>query len=240
MGKRVPSDANGTAEGVRKLHLGSETDPIDHGAENASVTTPRPVTKGLPDTPDTARAGYTPRKRTPSLYSQWELEEAAEAESSEEEDEEAFLTPSEGLSEVEEEDEEEEFSKNTTIDSTNVAKGFKATGGNISGTGASTIHRSKLESSETRVRKRKLATKASALNVDQAAVLPGDLDICREILTFFLTSKMKEAEDICFDKDPEGNHLYLMSAHGIISGLKVSPSVLPREQLLKKPGHDDI
>ncbi|EIW69618.1 hypothetical protein TREMEDRAFT_44103 [Tremella mesenterica DSM 1558] len=31
---------------------------------------------------------------------------------------------------------------------------------------------------------------------------------------------MKEAEDLCFQKDPEGNHLYLQSALGIIDGLK--------------------
>ena len=58
--------------------------------------------------------------------------------------------------------------------------------------------------------------------VDQAGLLFPDLAICREILTLFLTSKMKEAEDLCFEKDPDGTHLYMNSAHSIIQGLKVS------------------
>jgi hypothetical protein len=162
--------------------------------------------------------------RPASLYSQWDLADAAE-DSSDEEDE-AFLTPDEGLSEVEEEDEEDEepVVKNPTLDATNVEKGAKATGKDVSGTGLSTVRRSKPAQGETRVRKRAATSKVSALEIDQAALLAPDLESCRQILTLFLTSQMKQAEDMCFDKDPDGNHLYLISAHGIINALKVNHS----------------
>ena len=177
------------------------------------------------------RNGATPRKRTPSQWSQWELAEAAEESSDEEEDEEAFATPSEGLSEVEEEDEDQ---VDPNLDKTNVAKGTTASAStDIAGTGKSTIRRSKPSGGETRVKGRSATTKVSALSVDQEAVLGTDLDVCREVLTLFLTSKMKEAEELCFEKDPDANHLYLLSANGIINGLKVGnlvPSHAPLTQ----------
>jgi hypothetical protein len=134
------------------------------------------------------------------------------------------MTPSEGLSEVEEED-EEDFEKvaNPYLDKTNVPKGAEAGTEDVLGTGPSTIRRTKPGAGQTRVRKREAKhSAATAGEIDQAGNLARDIDICREVLTMFLSSKMKEAEDMCFDKDPEGNHLYLLSAQGIINGLKVS------------------
>ncbi len=110
---------------------------------------------------------------------------------------------------------------NPTLAATDVVKGASATNADVSGTGRSTIHRNKPVVSETRVRKRAARNKGDALVVDQAAVLAHDLEICRQVLTLFLTSHMKDAEDMCFDEDPDGNHLYLISGHGIINALKV-------------------
>lgn len=213
------------------------------------------------------------------MYSQWEEEDKAESS----EDEGAFLTPDEGLSEVEEgEGEDEAVPKSTANAPVKAENGINGAAGgtartapehgpqpvaangergiiadkaengtqsslggtttgnkpqsaaanaeeradpdthDVSGTGTSTMHRSIPTSGEAiKVRRRAPTSKSDALHVDQTAVLHGDLDICRTILTLFLTSKMKEAEDMCFDKDPDGNHLYLISAHGIINGMKV-------------------
>ncbi|WWC90109.1 uncharacterized protein L201_005042 [Kwoniella dendrophila CBS 6074] len=94
--------------------------------------------------------------------------------------------------------------------------------GDVSGTGPSTIKRSKPTEQQTKVNiKGQIhATKQGALAFDQASVLAKDIDITREALTLFLTSKMKEAEVYLEDKEGEGQHLYIQSAQGIIEGLK--------------------
>lgn len=214
-----PPDVNGTANGINDLKIVSPpTAPLTQSPVSSPVSTTAP---GPPDGP--VHNHVTPtvtRKRTPSLYSEWDLKDAAE-ESSDEEDE-AFMTPSEGLSEVEEEDEEEaERVDNPYLDKTNVPKGAEAETGDVMGTGPSTIRRTRPAAGETKVRKR-APTKALATDFDQSKTLAKDIDNCREILTLFLRSKMKEAEDMCFDMDPDGTHLYMLSAHGIINGLKVS------------------
>lgn len=206
-----------SVNGLQNLHIDTNNSAALSQSPEASLNDPAPP--ALPQSSTIDEARKTGRKRTPSLYSQWDLAEAAE-ESSDEEDE-AFLTPDEGLSEVEEEDEEQEETKvtNPTLDATNVPKGAEAATGDVLGTGPSTIRRSKPSAGETRVRTRS-GVKVQA-NFDQAAVLGADIDACREILTLFLTSKMREAEEMCFKKDPDGNHMYLLSAHSIINGLKV-------------------
>ena len=170
------------------------------------------------------------RERTASLYSQWDLSQAAEESSDEEDD--AFLTPSEGLSEVEEEDEEEEEEKpegavvvDPLLTKNNVKKGARADTSDVLGTGPSIVHRTRPLVSETKVRKRTLAKMKHPDPKEQSAALANDIDICREVLRLFLTSHMKEAEDLCFEKDPEGNRLYLISAQGIINALKVGFSI---------------
>lgn len=203
---------------MKELNVGGPAAPLT----SSPISSPTAIAPPVAAISSAQTSTPPARKRTPSLYSEWDLNEAAE-ESSDEDDDEAYMTPSEGLSEVEEEDEEEEEKVvNPYLDKTNVKKGAQAETGDVMGTGPSTIHRSRPGAGETKVRKRE-ATKAMATDFDQAKTLAVDIDTCREILTLFLRSKMKEAEDMCFEKDPEGNHLYLLSAHGIINGLKVCP-----------------
>jgi hypothetical protein len=179
------------------------------------------------------------------LYSQWDEDEGAESE------DEAYLTPSEGLSEVEEEDEEAVAPPAKAMRAPPIPVAIQASApppaaipvspptthtapttdesgidradaeSNFANTGPSTIHRTRATHRETRIRKRVASSKADALRVDQVALLPGDVDTCREALTLFLTSKMREAEEILVEKDPDGNRLYLMSGHALLEGLKV-------------------
>ena len=119
---------------------------------------------------------------------------------------------------------------NPALNATNVSKGATASTSNILGTGPSTIRRSKPIQSTTRVKPR-TTTKSGALSFDQEKALGPDVDTTREVLRRFLTSQMKEAEDLCYEADPEGNHLYLQSAHGYIQALKVSTVLRSRAVL---------
>ncbi|ORX39801.1 hypothetical protein BD324DRAFT_615036 [Kockovaella imperatae] len=212
------------ANGLEKLRLGS--DKVDeHGQlipeSPSSGIVQSPLSEHDDSAVNTRREPRPERKRTPSMWSQWELAGAAEESSSDEDDDnEAFATPPDGLSEVEEEDEEVPERVDPTLDKTNVTKGAVASSSDVAGTGRSTIRRFKAVNPETRVRKRASTKLSDITSFSQDKELAKDLDICREVLTLFLTSHMKEAEEMCFDKDPEGSHLYLMSAHGIINGLK--------------------
>ena len=161
------------------------------------------------------------------MYSQWDEEgDVDDASSGDDAD---FLTPSEGLSEVEEEPEENGAVANPTLNETNVEKGAVTTNGDLgkTGTGTSSIRRTIPKATETHVRRRIATGKHDVMTVNQAEVLPHDLDVCREALRLFLTSQMKEAEDLCIDKDPDGNHLYLISGDAIIQALKVTVAVRP-------------
>jgi len=235
---------NGATNGLEKVQLDSDSVPLTDSPESAS-----PVTSTVPGPPKqpTSAPGVIERQRKPrptSMYSQWDEEDGGESS----EDEAAFLTPDEGLSEFEEEEEpvkEESGAANSgathrTPMAADVEKGTDGAASDVDSTGPSTVHRSIPSSGETRVRRRTPNTKHDAHTLDQAAVLSGDLDICREILRLFLTSKMKEAEDMCFEKDPDGNHLYLISAHGIIQALKVWRLVLYGLQLKNHVGDDDV
>lgn len=197
-GNNMSAPTSGASTPTRST-LAQSTLPDELNALDLS-TEPEPITQ----------------RRTASLYSAWELEEAAEEESDEE-----YLTPSEGLSEVEEEDEPEPVPQAAAIDIKEPINSSPPDAPDVLGTGPSTIRRTKPSAGETKVRRR--TAKSHALDFDQAESLATDIDICRQILTLFLTSKMKEAEDMCFETDPDGNHLYLISAHGIINGLKVRP-----------------
>ncbi|TYJ51190.1 hypothetical protein B9479_008257, partial [Cryptococcus floricola] len=190
-----------------------------------------------------ARDAATKRTRRDSMWSQWELEGVGEDDWSSDEDD-GFLTPSEGLIEVEEEDKDEvepdaliqsahpaaiavattivptASPSNFTVEPTNVDKGALVTDTkDISGTGASTIHRCIPTMTETRVR-RHVSHRPDAATVDQSAVLAEDIETCRGAIKLFLTSHMKEAEDFCQEKAGEGHRLYLQSAMGIIEALK--------------------
>lgn len=225
------SDATNAQKALNQLNIGTAGNQMTESPESSPTVT----------TDEAAR-----RQRRDSLWSQWELEGAGE--SSDEDD--AFLTPSEGLSEVEEEDEQENepptapkrtnqpsdeaavvdaasstpdhlsSSTDVKVEPTNVAKGSITSSGDIAGTGTSTIHRSLPSTAETKVKRHMSHNRPSATTVDQAAVLGDDIETCREAIRLFLTSRMKEAEEFCEESESEGHHLYLQSAMGIIEALK--------------------
>ncbi|WVO12808.1 hypothetical protein L204_100416 [Cryptococcus depauperatus] len=191
--------------------------------------------KSSPVTP-MVQVPYANRNKRESLWSQWEIEDVAVS-SSDEDD--AFLTPDEGLSEVEEVEEVEDdavaYSANPAaavaspvssvsstfkIEPTNVKKGAVASNGDVGGTGRSTVHRTLPTTTEASVKRQVSHNRPPATTVDQAGVLAQDIEICRETLRLFLTSHMKEAEEYCQEKEGEGHHLYLQSAMGIIETLK--------------------
>jgi hypothetical protein len=220
--------ADGITDGVNLIGLGPAVE---------SPTSERP-----PDGPLSGSSKpVKPRKVSERTeYSRW-----VESDEDTSDEELAFRTPSEGLSEVEEDDEEEEAvivprqsattSSPTTTSSTGVATATdtdkaSTTGAgtgpvidseDVLGTGPSTMRRTK-HARITQVVRHLHSSKESALSIDQNALLAPDLDTCREALTLFLTSQMQKAEHLCTEKDPDANHLYLLSAGGIIQALKVS------------------
>ncbi|WVW83205.1 hypothetical protein I302_105223 [Kwoniella bestiolae CBS 10118] len=248
--------------GLSNLRLGTDEVPISNSPLNSTESSPtNSTTAGPPIQPVHASSSAPPqtqnkpiRKRTASMYSQWDLEQVGLDSDSDEDDDEAFLTPSEGLSEVEEGDEEEENNKdlqakkekdvlavagessqppptyNAATQGQSIADSSQVTKGTIisqekdvCGTGPSTIKRSKPSIQQTKVQSRQggiHATKAGALAVDQDGVLGKDLEICRQALSLFLTSHMKEAEVYLEEREQEGQHLYIQSAQGIIESLK--------------------
>lgn len=222
-GKSGAPDPKAVANGIEKLNLGTATAPVLASTQTTSPisTVPGPPIRSLSNEAILPSASERPKKeRTSSMYSQWNYDD----DEGSSDDDQAFLTPSEGLSEVEEEDETEEVQPKSTIIKTNGTKSQNGTAvqdKDVNGTGASTVHRTAPTMSETKVRTRATVRK-SPTSIDQAAILSEDLDSCRHVLELFLTSRMKESEDYCFEKDPDGNRLYLQSAHGIIQALKVS------------------
>lgn len=242
----VSSTSSGTSTPSRSTQLGDATDAQKALNQLSIGTAGDQLTESPESSPVVTTDEAARRQRRDSLWSQWELEGAGE--SSDEDD--AFLTPSEGLSEVEEEDEEENepstaprgisqpsneaavvdvasatpgplFSPtDVKTEPTNVAKGSVASGGDIAGTGTSTIHRRLPSTAETKVKRHMSHNRPDATTVDQAAVLGHDIETCREAIRLFLTSRMKEAEEFCEESESEGHHLYLQSAMGIIEALK--------------------
>jgi len=216
---------DGITEGVTLIGLGPTVD---------SPTSERP-----PDGPLSGSSKpVKPRKVSERTeYSRW-----VESDEDTSDEELAFKTPSEGLSEVEEDDEEEEAvivnRQPVTTASSTIAPSTSATtatekaptaeSGNgpvidsedVLGTGPSTMRRTK-HARITQVVRHLHSSKESALSINQNALLAPDLDTCREALTLFLTSQMQKAEHLCTEKDPDANHLYLLSAGGIIQALKV-------------------
>lgn len=215
-------DTDSVTSGVRDLSLATSSTAVADSPESVSPVTATTGTDApiTPRSPADVEAIRRRRERSTSLYSQWD----EEGDETTDDEDPAFLTPSEGLSEVEEGDEEAEAAEERNVDQHNVVKGASASGqDDVLGTGPSTIHRALPTVTKTEVQRRPNihASKAGALSVDQAKVLAGDIDTCREILSLFLTSKMKEAEDLSYERNPEGNRLYLQSAQSIIDGLKV-------------------
>lgn len=256
-GKKYPglgvttTGTEGITEGVSLIGVGP---PVE------SPTSSRPVDGPL-------AGGSTSTSASPIVdteYSRW-----VESDEDTSDEELAFRTPSEGLSEVEEDDEEEEdegeavivnrqpvpaptiptsdtkstpASTTKTADPSSVPPAGSGSGSggvpvidseDVLGTGPSTMKRTKHER-KTQVVRHLNSSKESALSINQDKLLAPDLDTCREALTLFLTSRMQKAEDLCTEKDPDANHLYLLSAGGIIQALKVCQLLGYKSKLTKR------
>lgn len=176
------------------------------------------------------------RERTESLFSRYDLEDL-----SDDDEDDVFLTPTEGLSEIGEGDEEETAMRaglpvNTVPAKQTLASHAKvndpkthtlekSTEKDILGTGPSTLRRSTAAITEVSVKARHI-DKAGLFAIDQSAVLGQDVDTTRELLVLFLRSQMREAEEVCLEKDPDCNHLYLQVAYCIFQAIKVRSFVL--------------
>ena len=216
-GLSLGTDTKGTDEvtdGVGRLGVGSAKSPLVESPTSSNP--PTTVLVGDPSHPTSDE----------QLYGQWV---GSDDDTSDEEL--SFRTPSEGLSEVEEDDEEDEvavppprYQSHTQQTQKTPPKGDRKEpeidSEDVLGTGPSTVKRTKT-GNKTQVVRNLHASKESALSIDQAKILAPDLDACREVLTLFLTSRMREAEEQCREGDPEGNRLYMLSAGGIIQALKV-------------------
>jgi tetratricopeptide (TPR) repeat protein len=176
----------------------------------------------------------TPQRiaKVQNLYSQW----ADESDSDEDDDDEdGFMTPSEGLSEVEEEEDEEEEDPKASGAYRQVSGKFAAGNGSAAAGADSTAASSTLASElavPTGPRLRRSKASAATVNksvdikfgdplaVDQAEALPGDLELCRKAITLFLSSQMREAEELITQNDPNHNRMYMQSGHGLVESLK--------------------
>lgn len=205
--------ADEVTDGVGRLGVGSAKSPL---VESPTSSNP-PVLAGDPS--------HTASDE--QLYGQWV---GSDDDTSDEEL--SFRTPSEGLSEVEEDDEEDDVPppRYQTHTQQTLPKGDRKEpeidSEDVLGTGPSTVRRTKT-GNKTQVVRNLHASKESALSIDQAKILAPDLDACRQVLTLFLTSRMREAEEQCREGDPEGNRLYMLSAGGIIQALKVRIPRIP-------------
>jgi hypothetical protein len=256
-GKGIPPSAEHVTNGVHALHLGTDVVPLTESPASSPIIATEVGAADIKGEQGES-AGSGMRKRSPSMYSQWDEEEREEEES----EDEAYLTPDEGLSEVEEEEEEDELPpmaitppvqavrpvqsvqpvQPSTIatDATPIpasvplAKVGVSEFDNYANTGPSTIHRTPttVRDETAYIRKRVASSKSDALKINQFAVLSGDVDTCRKALTLFLTSRMRAAEDILMENDPDNNHLYLMNGHALLEGLKVSSEIVWRMGLI--------
>lgn len=254
-GQVTPPGTSGGSKKYPGLSLGTSeagVDGVTDGVSRMGVAAPKSplVESPTSSSPPTAVLAGDPARTAADeqLYGQW----VASDDEDTSDEELSFRTPSEGLSEVEEEeagDEDEEEAEivhrqqPVQIQPQEVKQGTISDGQDILGTGPSTMKRSK-PARKTQVVRNLHASKESALSIDQAELLAPDLDACREILTLFLTSRMREAEEQCKEKDPEGNRLYMLSAGGIIQALKVSTLLaqgqINRSAVSLKLGNDDV
>lgn len=181
-------------------------------------------------------SGASTPTRIQSLYSQWGLND-----SDSDSDEDGYLTPSEGLSEVEEGDEPEEEGarqppygaksftnangNGSAVPSKTVASSVASSavgagaGVAVAGTNGSGPKVTRSRASGAKVHKSEFK-RGNPHEIDQGAALAPDLDLCREVLALFLTSKMKESEEMLVKADPLNQHMYLQSGHSVIQALK--------------------
>ncbi|KAL7422267.1 hypothetical protein Q5752_002913 [Cryptotrichosporon argae] len=218
----APVAPDSISRGVSSLRLGSDAVSAGHDSLPATPTRELAAAAAHAPTPGASEHGRAPSV-APSLYSQWDM-----VDESSDDDSAAFLSAEEGLSEVEEEDEED-----AAAPVNGHGHGGAATNGPATGaaadcareldptgpTGTLKVRRYQV-SDETKVERQQFMQRANPHSIDQAAVLGADIDVCREALTLFLSSRMREGELLIEAKDPDGTHLYLMSAMGIIQSLK--------------------
>lgn len=186
--------------------------------------------RGVPGTrkQSTSPAASQAPSIAPSLYSQWGDEDESSDEG------EAFWgTPDAALSEVEEEEDAQvgRIERNAAANRKAgvVANGVpggknriatrprKASTASVSSLGIPKLQR--YLASGAKVEPPTIAY-GNPRDVNQAAALGPDLDLCREALRLFLSSNMKEAEALLADNDPHNNHLYLQAGTGLIQSLK--------------------
>lgn len=174
--------------------------------------------KDLRSDTDAARHRY--KQRSISMYSEWSEGSAGSSDS----DLDLFQTPTEGLSEVEEGDEVPEANGNLSEPALKQKAPISPPDdGHVNSIAlpATTIHRSQPTASASAIPRVQASKAGHSQVIDQASVLQADLRLCSQILTLFLTSQMKEAEELCYREDPERQHMYLLSAGSIMNGLKV-------------------
>lgn len=149
------------------------------------------------------------------MYTQWSLDQ------DDSDDDDGFATPSEGLSDLEEEDEDEEAPQKANGHSGKAFPGVAVAAipqDKLSSTFSEGPKVTRSKASGAKVSKHR--KQGNPADVDQAACLARDLDTCREVLSLFLRSRMKESEMLLETSDPNNNHLYLQSGNGIIQTLK--------------------
>lgn len=117
-------------------------------------------------------------------------------------DSEQFYTPTDGLSEVAEEEEDEED-------------------GLVVGADDTSVHRAQVSASPSVL--------ASHINhrarhgvapIDQSSFLRDDISVCAQAVALFLTSRMREAETLIYESDPEAQHMYVQNAGAVIQAIK--------------------
>lgn len=188
--------------------------------------------------------GSKPRNRSDSVYSQWSYDFDADESDS---DGEVYGTPAEGLSEVEEEDEEEDVARPANITRSDVPAITKpreeavpseaflpepsTQSANVS---PPAYHDLRRQSSSAVIQRATVETQpdmktghkiqahnpSAYTDLDQNAVLQPDIQKCKQIIHLFLTSRMKEAEALCQESDPDGVHMYIGNASAVMQAIK--------------------
>jgi hypothetical protein len=178
------------------------------------------------------------RDRSNSVYSQWSHDFDAEESDS---DGEVYGTPAEGLSEVEEENEDDDIPRPANTDRARTAN--TAAVNQRSGEMLDKPPVARVASSLTRP---DLARHASSSVIERATVasqpdmsnvpnvqthnpnayidvkqdIQSDVQKCKEVIHLFLTSRMKEAEALCREADPNGVRMYIGNASAVIQAIK--------------------
>jgi hypothetical protein len=208
------------------LSAGGGSQTIPRVEKNTNIPTP-PAEEGL------GQNIFKPRERSASLYSEWSYDyENGESDS----DGEVYATPPEGLSEVEEGDEDDAEAEARSMTAPRLAQSPVAV------TTTTTTSKPRDETPTlvdprdaiSRARVSHTASVPSAPVVpitpeshrpaltsqEQATTLQEDVDMCRRIIHLFLTSRMKEAENVVYTQDPDGQHMYLQNAAAVIQCIK--------------------